>query len=110
MRYAWSLAAVLAATLVNRWGQPHFDLADQAMVYLLAVLAVASRLSRGPSLLAAVASVASLDFFFVPPHFTFLVHDARHLVTFGVLLVVGLLVSGMTLRIREHARAAIERE
>jgi two-component system sensor histidine kinase KdpD len=85
-------------------------LADQAMVYLLGVLIVASRLPRRPSLFAAVASVAALDYFFVPPRFTFAVSDFRYIVTFSVMLVVALLVSTFTVRLREQAEEARQRE
>jgi two-component system, OmpR family, sensor histidine kinase KdpD len=108
MSYAWGLSAVLAATLLNAWGGAYFDIADRSMIYLFAVALIASRLPRGPSLLAAFTSVAALDFFFVEPRYTFMAHDARHFVTFAVMLVVSLLVSGLTVQIREQAHSAIE--
>ena len=43
------------------------------MVYLLGIVVVATRYGRGPSLIASILSVAALDFFFVPPVFTFAV-------------------------------------
>ena len=79
------------------------------MLYLLAVMVVAARFGRGPSILAAALSVAAYDFFFVPPHFTFAVSDARHLLTFAMMFGVGILISALTLRMRrqeESARAA----
>jgi two-component system, OmpR family, sensor histidine kinase KdpD len=108
--YAWALCAVVASTLVCWAGSSWFSLADEAMLYLLGVLVVASRLPRRPSLFAAVASVAALDFFFVAPHFTFAVSDLRYVVTFAVMLVVALLVSTFTVRLREQAEEARERE
>jgi two-component system sensor histidine kinase KdpD len=82
---------------------------DQAMIYLLGVLVVASRLPARP-LPAAVLSVVAFDFFFVPPTFTMAVSDLRYLVTFAVMLVAGLLVSTFTVRLREQADEARERE
>src|SRR5262249_25722164 len=108
--YAGALGVVVLSTAVCAWAGGFFDLADQTMTYLLGVLLVATRLPRRPSLLAPVTSVPALDFFFVPPLYAFTVLDAKHLVTFGVMLVVGLLVSGLTLRIREQASLALERE
>jgi two-component system sensor histidine kinase KdpD len=108
--YLRALAIVLAATGVCWLTRPLFDLADQAMIYLLGVLFVASRLARGPALLASLASVAALDFFFVAPFFTFAVSDVRYLVTFGVMLLTGVLVSSLTVRVRSQAAAASERE
>jgi len=108
--YAWALLAVLVSTGLCWLGHGWFSLADQAMVYLLALLIVANRVPRRPSLLAALASVAALDFFFVPPRFTFHVAEAGYLVTFAVMLVVALLVSSRTVRLREQAEEARARE
>jgi len=38
------------------------------------------------------------DFFLVPPHLTFAVSDTQYVVTFAVMLVVGLLVSASRAR------------
>src|SRR5262245_35494266 len=108
--YGWALCAVVASSLACWAASSVLSLADQAMVYLLGVLIVASRLPRRPSLFAAVASVAALDFFFVPPRFTFAVSDLRYVVTFFVMLTVALLVSTFTVRLREQAEEARERE
>jgi len=108
--YLWAFVAVIVSTCLCWAGSPWFSLADQAMLYLLGVLIVASRLPRRPSLFAAVSSVAALDFFFVPPTFTFAVSDLSYIVTFGVMLVVALLVSTFTVRLREQAEEARQRE
>ena len=57
------------------------------MIYLLGVVAVSLWLGRGPSILAAVLSVAAFDFCFVPPRWTFAVGDTQYLLTFLVMLV-----------------------
>jgi two-component system sensor histidine kinase KdpD len=109
---AWATLTVGLATgigwLARRWFD--FQLADLAMLYVLAVLIASARLSRRDSLVAAVLSVATLDFFFTEPHFTFVVHDVRQVTTFGVLLVVGLVVSTYASRTRRQAADARERE
>src|SRR5262249_34384999 len=80
------------------------------MVYLLGVLGVATRTSRGPTVLASVLSVLTFDFFFVPPYLSFAISDSEHLLTFFVMLTVALVTSGMTVRIRTQAAAARLRE
>ncbi len=67
---------------------------------------IATRYGRGPSVVASVASVAAFDFFFVPPYLTFVVTDTQYVPTFAVMLVVGLVISGLTIRIRLQAEAA----
>jgi two-component system sensor histidine kinase KdpD len=80
------------------------------MLYLLAIVVVAMRHGRGPSVAASVLSVAAFDFFFVPPYLTFAVSDMRFALTFGVMLVVGLVIGTLTVRIRAQADAARQRE
>lgn len=108
--YAWIPVPILACTAVCIATRDVFSLADQAMIYLFGVLVAASRLSRVPSLATAVLSIAAFDFFFVPPFYTFSFDDMRYGVTFFVMLVVAVSVSRRTVRMREQADAARERE
>src|SRR2546422_7263681 len=89
---------------------PFFELANLIMTYLLAIVVIAIRYGRGPSVLAAIVSVAAFDYFFVPPYLTFAVADTQYLLTFAVMLVVGLVISGLTVRVRIQAEAARQRE
>jgi two-component system sensor histidine kinase KdpD len=108
--YAWAVAAVAGATGVAWLMGGRFELANLIMVYLLAVLVVAVRYGRGPSVLASVLSVAAFDFFFVPPYLTFAVSDTEYLVTFAVMLIAALVISGLTVRTRSQAESARQRE
>ncbi len=105
-----ALGITAVATLVCLATRPWLSIADQAMVYVVAVLAAASRLSRRAALVAVFASVAALDWFFVPPYYTFAFADARYAVTFAVLLATALLVAGFAARERRSAAAARDRE
>jgi two-component system sensor histidine kinase KdpD len=109
-RYAWAAATVAACTAITGLMFPRFERANLIMVYLVGVVAVASRWGRGPSILAALLSVAAFDFLFVPPLFTLAVSDTQYLVTFVVMLAVGLVISGLTVRIKEQADVARRRE
>lgn len=84
--------------------------ANIVMLFLLGVVLVATRYGRGPAIAAAVANVLVFDFFFVPPHFSFTVNDAQYVLTFGVLLGIGLLVSTLTARIHEQLEATQKQE
>jgi two-component system sensor histidine kinase KdpD len=74
------------------------------------VVLVATRLGRAPSIVAAVLSVAAFDFFFVPPYLTLTVAQPHYVVTFAVMLVVGLVIGTLTVRVRQQAEAARHRE
>jgi two-component system sensor histidine kinase KdpD len=83
---------------------------DAAMAYLLAVVVAAARYRRGPALTASLVGIASFDFFFVHPFYTFSVSDVRYVLTFGVMLVVALVMGNLTGRIRSQAESARDRE
>lgn len=112
--YAWAVAAAVMATVAGLAIAPRFDLVNVAMVYLLAVVGVAMRYSRGPSIAASVLCVAAFDYVFVPPQGTFTVDDAQYLLTFAIMLAVAVVVSGLAGRVRrdaeERSRMAIETE
>jgi two-component system, OmpR family, sensor histidine kinase KdpD len=108
--YVIAVGAVAVSTGAAWLLAPVSELSNVVMVYLLGIVIVAMRTGRGPSLLASVLSVAAFDFFFVQPAFTFAVSDVRHLLTFLVMLIVGLVISGLTVRTRSQAAAAVHRE
>ena len=103
--YSGAAAATVAATLIGLAMRPHFELVNIAMVYLLAVVAVALRFTRAPTILASVLSVVAFDYFFVPPSGTFSVEDPQYLVTFTMMLGVGLIISQLTASVRARAQA-----
>ena len=109
-RYATAAGACLLTTLLAFPLAQLFDLANIVMLFLLCVVLVAVKLGRGPSMLAAVLSVAAFDFFFVQPRFSFAVSDVQYLLTFGVMLVVGLLIGQLTANLRFAAQVSATRE
>jgi two-component system sensor histidine kinase KdpD len=107
------LYAALACAGITAVATPllrHFDLANIVMLYLVGVVFVAHRFGRGPAVLAAILSVVSFDFFFVPPRLTFAVSDVQYLLTFAVMLIVGLVTGHLTAGLRYQARVALHRE
>jgi len=89
---------------------PYFELANLIMVYILGVTWLASQLSKAEAIFAAVASVAAFDFFFVPTRFSFGISDMQYIITFLVMLIVGLFISTLTSRIRAQAQIVSDRE
>ncbi|ELV7529017.1 two-component system sensor histidine kinase KdpD [Edwardsiella ictaluri] len=106
------VAAALCAliSLCGKLIQPTFDQVNLVMVYLLGVVVVALFFGRWPSVFAACISVASFDLFFVQPQWSFAVSDVQYLVTFGVMLIVGILIGNLTAGMRYQARVARYRE
>lgn len=108
--YVAAIAISAAATLLAAIMFGRSDLADVVMLHLLAVLVISLRLGYGPSLVAILLGVLSLDFFFAPPIYSLAVSDVRHVVTFGVMLLVALAITGVTRKVRLEASKARERE
>jgi len=108
--YLWAAAVCAATTLLTHALVPYFDLANIVMVFLLAVVGTGVWFGRGPAVLAAFFNVAAFDFFFVPPRLSFAVSDVQYLLTFAVMLVVGLVVGQLTAGLRFQAQVATHRE
>jgi two-component system sensor histidine kinase KdpD len=107
------LVAAAACAVLTAAGIPlesYLDQANIVMLFLLVVLGVALRYGRGPAVFAAVVNVAAFDFFFVPPRLSFSVADLQYVVTFIVMLAVGLIVGQLTAGLRYQARIATHRE
>jgi two-component system, OmpR family, sensor histidine kinase KdpD len=108
--YAASFGAVTVSTLIGWYGFGRSQLADVVMVYLLGIVLVSMRFGYAASVLATVLSVLGLDFFFVPPLFSFRVSDVSHSVTFAMMFVVAVVISHLTRRVRDQADSARGRE
>jgi two-component system sensor histidine kinase KdpD len=105
-----SLVTVGVVTGIAELMSPYVALADLAMVYLLGAVFVATRAGKVTSGFAALLSVLAFDFFFVPPRYTFNVSSPGYLITFIVMFAVALIISRLTLKIRDQANAARQRE
>ena len=109
-RYGLALAACAGTTALTHLLVPYFALANIVMVFLLSVVCVAVWLGRGPAVLAAFFNVAAFDYFFVAPRLSFAVSDVQYLLTFAVMLIVGLVTGQLTAGLRFQARVATHRE
>ena len=104
-------AAIIAvATLASLLLRDALAPTNLAMIYLGGVVAVAMRCSRWVSVTASFLSVAAFDFFCVPPYLTFAVSDYQYVFTFAGMLIVALVISAQTARLREHAGQSALRE
>jgi mannitol/fructose-specific phosphotransferase system IIA component (Ntr-type) len=106
----WGAVVVAASTLLCWPLSHHLDRVNLIMIYLLGVVWTAYRFNQKAAFLASVLSVLSFDFFFVPPALTFAVTDSQYVLTFGIMLGVGLLISTITSRLRLQTAASRKRE
>lgn len=96
-----------AGWLCHTW---RFAEVNVAMVFLMGVVYVAVRFGRGPAIATAGLNVLVFDFYFIPPHFSFAVSDVQYLLTFAVMLGIGLLISTLTARVQEQLSASQQQE
>lgn len=108
-----ALVAVLLCAIItliaSQW-MVAFDAANLVMIYLLGVVVVALFYGRWPSVLATFINVLSFDLFFIAPHGTLAVSDVQYLLTFAVMLAVGLIIGNLTAGVRYQAKVARYRE
>jgi two-component system sensor histidine kinase KdpD len=110
LRYLWAALACVGVTLISMPLAVHFDRSNIVAIFILTVVLVGVRLGRGPAALAAVLSVCGFDFFIVPPRLSFAVSDVQYLLTFCIMLAVGLIAGQLTAGLRFQARVASHRE
>jgi two-component system sensor histidine kinase KdpD len=99
--YLYATMSILACTAIAKLLQERLDSSSLTMVYLLGVVWSAVRYGRGPSILASVLSILAFDYFYVPPYYSFLVHDRQSILTFVVMLVIALILSTLTTRVSQ---------
>jgi two-component system sensor histidine kinase KdpD len=109
-RYVWAAISCVVVTLISVPLAEHFENSNIVAIFILAVVLVGVRLGRGPAALAAVLNVCAFDFFFVPPRLSFAVSDVQYLLTFFIMLAVGLITGQLTAGLRFQARVASHRE
>jgi len=87
------------ALLIDRF----VDLENISLVFLAAVLASAVRFGVGPSVYASLVSVLCYNFFFLPPLYTFTIADPANVIALFFFLIVAVLTSSLTARMRTQA-------
>lgn len=99
---AWLILLFLLsmATLLSFLLGPYVSFTSQAMLFVLVVTIAAYQLDRLQSVVGAVVSVLLLNFFFVPPTWTFHVEQSEHLIALGTMLIVALTINQLTTRLK----------
>jgi two-component system sensor histidine kinase KdpD len=108
--YIYSIVLVALITWFSRGFIHKLAQENLVMLYLLIVVIASIRWGMGPSVLAAVLGVACFDFFCVTPYFSFAVSDTQYLITFAIMLLVGLVLSTLTSTVKKQAEMARKRE
>ncbi len=107
--YGAGLVATALALGAAKLTEPYFQTETVPFVFLMGVLGVAYQFGLGPSLLAAVASMLSYNFFFMEPLYTFTITDPTNIAALFFFLITALVVSNLTARVRRQAETARSR-
>ena len=110
-QFALAALAAAGATAACWWLDGRMSVAGMALVYLVAVVATAVLLNRVAGVAASLMCVLALNFFFVPPRYTFEVQGAESWWTLAVLLGTSLGLNALiaALRARQAQAEAGER-
>lgn len=103
---ASALPCLVVAYLIARALDPLVDLANLAMVFVLASTLVAFWLPAWAAALFTLASVALFNWAFVPPRGSFSVEGHQNLLLLGTMLAVSLAISLLMTRLRRQANLA----
>jgi len=107
--YIASMLMILLITAGN-WLWRDYIESIHMMLYLLPVLLSAVWWGKGPSYMAALASVLLFDFFFILPYFSFSIADLRYLWSLPIFLLVSFTIGGLTEKLRLEVMLAKQRE
>ncbi|MEO7938793.1 MAG: sensor histidine kinase KdpD [Burkholderiaceae bacterium] len=94
------IGATAAAIVVAELGQRFLQLQDLSMVFLIAVLLVASRSRMLAAFATAVLCFLAYDFFFIDPHFTLRIGAHRGVATVFLFLAAALIAGRLASRLR----------
>ena len=109
-RYVLAIAAVAAMSVLIGLVEGAVRIANVSMLYLIVVLAVATRLGSGPAVLASILAFLTFDWFFVEPLHTFTVADPGEWVSLLLFLVTAVFTGELAADQRRRAQEAAQRE
>ncbi len=98
---------IVAALLIP--GRGHLNAANNALILVVAVVAVAANGSRLAAAVAALSAAISFDFFLTTPYYSLRIARWEDVITDALLLVVGLVVGDLAARGRAHRARSDQR-
>lgn len=107
--FVGSAATVGLALLASLAIDQFVDLPNISMMFLAAVLFSAVQYGLWPSLFASILSTLAYNYFFLEPIHTFTVADPSNVIALFFFLMVAILTSNLTAKVRAEARASRQR-
>ncbi len=108
--YLAALAAVGLVSVVIGVALSGTHLANISMLYLIAVLAIATLFGSGPAIFASVIAFLTFDWLFVEPYHTFTVSNTEEWIALLLFLVTAVITGQLAASQRRRAQEAEQRE
>jgi len=106
VRYLASIAMTAAATVVAIGVDSKVTIPNLSLVFVVPVIVAGVSLGLGPSLCSAILGALAFNFFLTEPRYSLAVDDAANIWAIGLLVVVGLIASGVAFTSRQRATEA----
>jgi PAS domain S-box-containing protein len=103
--YLFAIGLVVLATWFKYLAQPNIIPANVPILYILAIVLIATFFGLGPSILCCIISLAAYDFFFLPPIHTF-TFDIEVVPISLVFFLVGVIISYLSSNLRKKTEEA----
>jgi two-component system sensor histidine kinase KdpD len=107
MVYATVVGFVAATTLLAKLVEPWIGVGAIDLLYLLPVVAAASRYGLKPGLAAGVLAALAFNFFFLPPLYSFTITEPQSVLTVMVLIGIAAFTSRLTGGMRSRAAIGV---
>lgn len=103
--YVTALGSVVGTAALSSWLEPHTQLEDLAMIYLLGIVLSSMLCSLRLAVVVACIMVVDFNYFFVPPPFAFAAAELKHALTSVVLVLVAVVVASLQQGLRRQESA-----
>jgi len=107
---AYATVTLAAMTAAGCWLWPFLDTYVLSLASLLIVVTASLWFGRRSGIVAVVLATLLLNFFFVPPFYTFVIASTTDIVALAILMSVGLLVAELMVRLKVQTAMAVDRE
>ena len=94
--YAAAAVGIALVTAICALLRSHINEMTVSLAMLLVVLLVAAQWERWPGLLASVLGMLCLNYFFLPPIYTFTIADAKNWIALGAFFITALTAGGLS--------------
>ncbi len=109
LQYPLAAIALAITALMIVQVRVHVNLATACLILVLAVMGTATALGSGPALMNAVFATFVLNYFFIPPIYSWGIRDPQNWVAFAVFAICAITVGQLSSRAKKEASDAESR-